>query len=281
MLTARIVFITLGLLVLGCSNGSHYLSTTVTPTALNESEPTPVEPDYSEPPTITPSNVLESLDRRREESPSIGTEQLANYGNELLANQGLNFRFNTCEIAEANENVNEHSDDLRIFNFRFFRPDGGVTPVRILHGGFGAPCGCVFELPVTYVTDGIIAVLINGTPTEFVRPKGFYTEDVELVDESLTRTIRKWVIPDELAFVEVANLGISNDKLKIYFATGIKDLDLEILTDGTFKFVPSAQINKTVKGKELRNFPKDPNNSYLGYKRFEDGTIIKFTYPCT
>lgn len=234
-------------------------------------------------PIIKPSNVIENLLEKKKENPKISAKELSEFGNELIKKDGYNFGFNACEIAEAN-NINEgddYSETFRPFNYKLENLKGEKIAFQIMNKTFGYPCGCVFDIPLTQLSNSEMTVTVDKNQVKLKRPKEFYSEEVELVDKTLKKKIRNWSIPSELLVGEIANLGISKDGTKIYFHTEVEELDLEISENGTFKFVTTNNENKISKGQELKDFPKDPENAYLGYKRFANGFIVKFSYPCT
>ncbi|MCA1622321.1 MAG: hypothetical protein LC768_01175 [Acidobacteria bacterium] len=234
-------------------------------------------------PIIKPSKVIEDLLGKKKENPKISAKELSEFGNELIKKDGYNFGFNVCEIAKAN-NLNEgdfYSETFRPFNYKLENLKGEKITFQIMNKIFGHPCGCVFDIPVTQLSYSEMTVVVGKKQVKLKRPKEFYSEEIELVDKTLKKKIRNWSIPSELLVGEIDNLGISKDGAKIYFHTEVEELDLEISEDGTFKLVTTDNEGKISKGEELKNFPKDPQNDYLGYKRFTNGFIAKFSYPCT
>ncbi len=243
----------------------------------------------SDKPIIKPSDINRELLDKKKANPKISAKELADYGNELIKKKGYNFSFYTCEIAEANKSAEDFSDTYRPFDYKLEDLTGRKITFQIMAKNFGHPCGCDFEIPVFQVSKTEMTVLADDQPLRLKRPKGFYLEEVELVDKSLKKSIRKWYKP-----FDIAPFGISKDGTKIYIETGyddgmegngfINDLVLEISEDGTFQLVERNNSNIIANGEELKNFPKDPENSYLGYTRFKDGDktyFIKFSYPCT
>ncbi len=234
-------------------------------------------------PTIKPSNVIEDLLEKKKENPKISAKELSEFGNQLIKKDGYNFSFNVYEIAEIN-NINEgdnYSETFRPFNYKLENLKGEKITFQIMNKIFGHPCGCVFDIPVAQLSNSEITVIADKNQVKLKRPKEFYSEEIELVDKTLKKKIRNWSIPSELLVGEVANFGISKDGTKIYFHTEVEELDLEIFEDGTFKLVTTDNENKISKGEELKDFPKDSQNDYLGYKQFSNGFIVKFSYPCT
>ena len=121
---------------------------------------------------------------------------------------------------------------------------------------------------------------------------------MELVDETMKRVIRKWETPDE-----TFPIGISADGRTLYlpveFTESDHDASMWLLWQQGKKSYPSSVLAisptgirfevaaKALAGQEsedILDFPKDPDNAYLGYKRFRvkgKTHIIRFSYPCT
>ena len=236
---------------------------------------------------ITPSTIVEDITARKRQIPHISAQELADYGNSLIKRQGLNFDFLTCDIAETNNQKSESNDKFIPYKYKLKDRNGKAQTYQIMNKNFGHPCGCTFDIPVYQISEKEMIVRVDGIPTALQRPKEFVLDEAELVDETLKKTIRRWYLP-----LDVVPFGISQDGTKIYV-----DLDhgeghespneliaLEIAENGVFQFVPRNNPNLLKNGVNLENFPKNPNNDYLGYTRFNSGKtnyIVKFSYPCT
>ena len=241
----------------------------------------------NKPAKIELSNVIEALLKRKEQNPKISPKELADFGNELIKTKGYDFSFYACGIAEGNEQkiVDERfNGSLRPYNYQLKDITGKQTTFPILNQYYDIPCGCAFDLPIFQISDKAMTVRVDSSQLKLIIPEEFGTDEVELVDKSLKKTSRKWFMPSDNV-----PLGISKDGTKIYIDTGYDDyalnrLALEISENGAVKYVARTDPNIILGGKELKNFPKDPDNSYLGYKRFIAGKksyFIKFSYPCT
>jgi hypothetical protein len=97
----------------------------------------------------------------------------------------------------------------------------------------------------------------------------------------MRRVLRTWQLP-----YETVPLGISLDGTKLYldfWQVEIDSLALEVSTDGSIAFRDRSKLHQT-KGEEVKDHPKDPNNSYLSFIRFQVGDknyIVKYFAPCT
>jgi hypothetical protein len=237
-------------------------------------------------PQITPSTVVEDLAARKQQNPEISAQELADYGNELLKQQGFNFYFDTCDIAEVNNQKSSVSDLLIPYNYKLKDLNGKTQTYQIMNEDFGHPCGCRFDIPIYQISEKEMTLRVDGKSVVLKRPKKFILDKAELVDEKL-KTLRKWYLP-----LDVVPFGISLDGTKIYIDFTYDDghepltqfLALEISENGNFQYVTKDNPNILKNGVDLENFPKDRNNDYLGYIRFNFGKtsyIVKFSYPCT
>ncbi|HEV8188852.1 MAG TPA: hypothetical protein VGP83_13950, partial [Pyrinomonadaceae bacterium] len=114
------------------------------------------------------------------------------------------------------------------------------------------------------------------------RTRAFFLDEAQLVDSSLKKVLRKWVVP-----FQIVPTGISADGTKLYLEHWSQDpadgLVLELSEDGRLAFRERAGL-ELKEGTWIEDFPKDPNNAYLSYMKFEVGNktyIIRFTAPCT
>lgn len=235
---------------------------------------------------IKPSEISEKLKKKKEDNPQISTTELVKFGNNLIETYGYDFSFYTCVIAEANKTseATDYSETFTPFDYELKDLKGKKLSFQIMSKEWGHPCGCNFEIPVLKANEKEITVIANGKPYELQRPKDFYLEEVELVDKNLKKTLRKWFN----AF-DMPPVGISIDGTKIYVGTGYDNFDiqnilLEISENGKFQFVSYDNSNIIKNGERILDFPKDPNNSYLGYLNFKSGNksyILKYSNPCT
>lgn len=235
---------------------------------------------------IKPSEISKKLKQKIDENPQISTAELVEFGNNLIKTYGYDFSFYTCVIAEANKTseATDYSETFTPFDYELKDVKGKKLSFQIMSKEWGHPCGCNFEIPVLKVGEKEMTVIANGKPYELQRPKDFYLEEVELVDKNLKKTSRKWFN----AF-DMPPVGISIDGTKIYVETGydnfnIQNILLEISENGEFKFVSYDNPNIIKDAEQILDFPKDPNNSYLGYLNFKSGNksyILKYSNPCT
>ena len=110
-------------------------------------------------------------------------------------------------------------------------------------------------------------------------PNNFTVDEVKLVDASLRRTVRTWVVP-----MDLVPEAISRDGAKIYMNTFTDKLFIEIDQLGRYRYVAYDPATMLINGVDLKKFPKEKDNDYLGFRRFKSGKkthTIKFSHPCT
>jgi hypothetical protein len=145
-------------------------------------------------------------------------------------------------------------------------------------------------------SQNILAVL-DGEKYLLKRPAGFLLEEMELVDETMKRVIRKWEVP-----TQTWPIGISADGRTLYLSIEFTKNDLDgngwwVWKQGK-KGYPTSVLAisptgirfevaaKALAGQEseIPDFPEDPNNGYLAYRRYRvkgKTYIIRFSNPCT
>ncbi|MEO6393907.1 MAG: hypothetical protein ABIP75_18790 [Pyrinomonadaceae bacterium] len=255
-------------------------ATPVSPRSASTVTPTDGKPGKR----IVPSTVLEILLEAKKQNAAITPNELADLGNREIARQGFNFQVNSCAIAESNRVMGKYFEEPAPFSVEFMDRQGHRTTYALMARGFDAFCGCAFDLPLRSIAHDKMTIVSDGSPIEVVRPKDYFLDEIELVDASLNRTIRKWYNHNDQP-----PLGISEDGKRVYYHTGYDDpgfaeLALEVGEAGIPRFVSLPQLDIITNKVTFDNFPKDPNNSYLGYFRFKGKNtsyILKFSYPCT
>jgi hypothetical protein len=252
------------------------------PAVINEREINAQSQSY---PVIKPSEVIRDLLEKKKQNSKISAKELADYGNELIKNKGYDFSFYACDIAEANKQIPAeelYNDSYKAYKYQLKDIGGKTTTYQIMNKFYEIPCGCGFEIPIFQISDQAMTVKTDGGQVKLMRPEKFGLDEVELVDKSLKKTLRKWYMPsDNIPF------GISKDGTKIYIDTGyddylINELVLEISENGTVRVVPRNDPNILSRGKELKGYPKIGSEiSYMSFNFGNKSHIVKFSYPCT
>lgn len=241
-------------------------------------------------PTLKPSDLIEKLRKKMEETPDISGKQLADYGNQILKTEGYDYTFNWQPKGKENEENIAKLDFENFYPFKYeFTDAGGKKQLfQIMNDDFGHPCFSVIDIPVSKVSEKMMTIVSDGKEIELNRPHDFELEDVELLEKDLKKSIRKWKSP-----IDATPIGISEDSTKIYFESWefyqdendsgkekpIK-LAVEVSADGSLKLIDENEI-KSDRGVV---FDYDKKFTEIQYSRFKVGNneyILKYSAPCT
>ena len=225
---------------------------------------------------VAKSKVIEELTNKKKENPRISARKLADFGNALLARDGYEFTFSSEQDSVLINNVDVDGDGFEIYKLIQFDGKTRLFGTRE-HGSH--PCGTWTGLTVVQLNATEMTVLASGKSYRVKMPKELVFDDIELVEKNLKNTIRRWLTP-----LDATPEAISKDGKIIYVPSEIDELFLGIADDGRLNFISAADTSIIKKNTELKDYPKDPKNDYLGYKKFSDGEqsfFVKFSYPCT
>jgi hypothetical protein len=235
---------------------------------------------YQRPVSISSSNILQELAERKKKQPAVTSRELAVIGNELLEKRGFDYMFDVCDILPKHSRTSttaiSASHTLSLTN-------GAKRSFRFTVAGDGEGlCGeCMSLVPAVQVTAREMVLISEGKRYRVRRPASFILDEAELVDASMKKVLRTWQLP-----YQTFPLGISPDGAKLYLEFRQDELDglvLELSENGALAFRDRTEV-KLVEGKPIEDHPKDPNNAYLSFKRFDTGNktyLIRFSAPCT
>ena len=231
---------------------------------------------------VSRSDILSHVAEHKKKQPGITTKELAAYANELLGKRGFDYDFNADDIVLSAHDRKSTAMSVPV-QYRVSLTDGAKRTLKLeLSNPQYALCGeHSVSIPSRLVNKREIHLIADGKTYRVRRPAAFLLEEVELVDANL-KALRRWEMP-----YQSVPIGISVDGTKLYldFYTEyeLDDLILELSEGGRLAFRDRAALDLK-EGTWLENFPKDPNNSYLSFKKFEVANktyIIRFTAPCT
>jgi hypothetical protein len=192
----------------------------------------------------------------------------------------------------------ERNDDEKKLYLIPFDLEGGARRSFQIWVNLAGLCGENFVyLSAINVTSQNVLAVFDGKQYSFKRPAGFLLDEMELVDKTLKKKIRKWEVPEQ-----TWPAGISADGQTLYLPVWFTESDaganawflwkqgkksypasvLAISPTGIrFEVAAKALAGQEV---EIPDFPEDPNNGYLAYRRFHvkgKTYIIRFSNPCT
>ena len=231
-------------------------------------------------PKVMLSTWPSDVETRAQAEPKISPKELAAYANNKLAQNGYGYSFDLSDVESKATKIKYPSDDSDEFFHVYNAVDVAGKNVSFLASpSYDAPCGSSIELPITSATPKRIVVVAQERRLEIALPGKLLFEEIELVDASMRKTIARWVVPDG-----GPPEAISIDGRKVYIAIESTPLYLEIPPDGTLKIVPRNSPRIIKRFTDLTRYRKDPNNAYIGFRRFSNGKkafIYKFSWPCT
>ena len=228
-----------------------------------------------------PSNIWQEVSARKKQQPSITTAELVRFANELVAQKGFDFDFEVSEFVPKRKL--EFEGESTIVPARFSLADGSSVTLNLtVENPKEAMCGeASSHIPVLRVSKTEMLLVSEGKPYRVRRPRALSLESAELVDASFKKVFRSWPMP-----YQIVPSGISADGRKLYLPIysqfELDNLVMEVSEGGQVAFRDAAEVKS--KDELLENAPKDPNNGYLSFLRFQvDGKsyIVKFLGPCT
>ena len=226
-------------------------------------------------PKIMPSSIVEDVQSRSRQLPKLSPQSLADFANQELALKGFEIETDPCD-ASSTETTLKYPTENEGTVFHLY--SSGQTRF-LARQPEDAPCGCWLGLPVTSISKtGMIAISSTGA-LAMPLPEKFLFEENQLVDSTLKRTTRSWVVPGG-----GPPDGISKDGTRLYIEIGETPLFLEVSGEGVLRFVPRTSPAVITKFVDLIKFPKDPDNDYLGFRQFRNGRktlTVKFSHVCS
>ena len=231
---------------------------------------------------VSESKILSAIAERKKQQPNITTRELVVYANELLETKGFDYEFSLCDILSAREKKSTAPSFRK--NYRASLAGGQKLTLNLeVSNPQEGLCGeCWSHIPSRQVTSREIHLMAGGKSYRIRRTPAFYLDEAELVDSSLNKVLRRWVVP-----FQIVPTGISADGTKLYVEHWAQDradgLVLELSEDGHLVFRDRAELDLK-EGTWIEDFPKDPNNAYLSFMKFQVGNktyIVRFTAPCT
>lgn len=242
-----------------------------------------VSPKQSRALLVSPANILDKISNKIKQRPSLSSKELACYANQLLEEKGFDYAFDVCDIVKQPKQIPSYSTATQRFTVALV--NGRNLSFKFMVGSAqDSLCGeCWSDIPSVQVTRKEMLVIVEGKRYRLKRPASFVLDEAELVDESLKKVHRRWVLP-----YQTVPFGISPDGTKLYVGHFHNEhppegLVLELSEDGRIKFKARGDVQSD-EGVSLENYPRDPRNDYLSFIRFRAGKksyVVRFSGPCT
>ncbi|HMO80178.1 MAG TPA: hypothetical protein PKD24_05255 [Pyrinomonadaceae bacterium] len=231
-------------------------------------------------PRVLSSTLITDVLAKKEQNPEITPSELARFANERLKIVGLDHHVDPCDVGSVKTELGFPGAEYgEVFHVYRFADTTGASKEFLAREPGDAPCGCWLNLPLVKASTKFLEIVTDKGPIQIKTTDKLLLERVELMDNTLMRTIREWIV---INGGEPA--GISSDGKKVYMSTEIDELFIETAEDGSIAMVPRDQPDIITNYTDLKKFPKDPNNDYVGFRKFTKGKTtytLKFSHVCT
>ncbi len=231
---------------------------------------------------VRESNILSEIAERKKNQPTITATELTVFANELLERKGFDYSFEVCDVLSSGDKKSTAPSMSKVYRALLSNGQELTLNLDVSNPSEGLCGECWLRVPSRRVTEREIHLIAAGKTYRIRRTSAFHLDDAQLVDETLTKVLRRWEFPDQ-----GVPIGISADGTKlyldVYFQERLDDIVLEVSEDGTLAFRARAALGLT-DGKELEDFPRDAKNAYLSFVKFQSGNktyIVQYTAPCT
>jgi hypothetical protein len=245
---------------------------------------------------INPSSIINDLEKKKNDTPNITTDEIVVYGNKLIKEKGFNFHIDLADLvekkAEAKETdvISDKDESFPLISFpHSLTLVDGTKKTFWLIAPQEAHCCCGYhysDFPVTKITDEQMTVVVNNQTYDIKRTKeiSISQEHILIDSKTMKKAIRKWQVP-----YETYPYGISEDGTKLYIDLE-DDILLEISENGDIQFVSKNSPKIITKGIDLNKHPTPKvgeilqKSGELGYMKFTSGSksfIVEFPYICT
>jgi hypothetical protein len=224
-------------------------------------------------PKITESTIVFDIIKKKKQNPKISDQKLADYANELLANKGYNYNFGMWDLFDKNSPKKEFPVDMKEFvidfPFEFTKSDKTkklfqLTAKRDLQNE--CTDGTSPAFPAVQATAIQATIIAQGKPVAVKIPNEFFGLRVSMLDtKTKKKALQTWLLPNSYGVSEENLVGISQDGKKLYLSVEdsyvfdydnipkVKELALEISSEGKLRFVPKSGLKQKLKIKYLNS----------------------------
>lgn len=233
---------------------------------------------------IAPRSTMDQVQAKTTGENKLKPADLVEYANNLIQTEGFTYEFDGWRmVEEQNKNSRVASikdSSLKSVTYKATQKNGTPIKLEMEFDPDRTASLCdeqFFPISCSNVTKQEIHLLHQGQAYTINRNQDFFFEEVALLDPTLKKVLRTWVMP-----FQAIPLGISADQTKIYIPCDVESLLLEISESGI-----AFRLQSTIKltpGIELENPPTDPDDAYLSFLKFKHGkqvSILRFSGPCT
>lgn len=233
---------------------------------------------------IAPRSTMDLVRAQATGKNKLPPTALVEYANTLIQTEGFTYEFDAWRMIEGQDKKSSvtsiEGSSKKLVTYQAIQKNGAPIKLEMKFDPDPATSLCdeqFFPISCSNVTKQEIHLLHQGQVYIINRNQDFFFEEVALLDPTLKKVLRTWVMP-----FQAVPVGISSDQTKIYIPCDVESLLLEISESGI-----AFRLQSTIKltpGIELENPPTDPDNSYLSFLKFKHGkqvSILRFSGPCT
>lgn len=250
-----------------------------------------------------PERLLERDVRRFIDThPGASAEGITAYANSALQKHGYIYEFHSCDFIGSKKlkplNPGHDLAVLGVYSLPFDLARGGRPAFKIHVEGVGPCSNCVALIPALSLSSQSILAVLDGKKYLLKRPVEFRLEEIELVDETMKRVIRKWEVPNE-----TFPIGVSADGRILYLPVEFTESDSDsnwwlmggqgkksypssvfAISPTGFRFEVAAKALVDQNIEETRYIPASPDRHGLSFMlvRVKGKTyVIRYPVVCT
>ena len=250
-----------------------------------------------------PERLLERDVRRFIDThPGASAEGITAYANSALQKYGYIYKFHSCDFIESKKlkSLNPGHDPavLGVYSLPFDLARGGRQAFKIHVEEIGPCSNCFALIPALSLSAQSVLAVLDGKKYLLKRPVEFRLEEIELVDETMKRVIRKWEVPNE-----TFPIGVSADGRILYLPVEFTESDSDsngwlmggqgkksypssvlAISPTGFRFEVAAKALVDQNIEETRYIPASPDSDGLSFMLVRvNGKTYVIRYPgvCT
>ncbi len=146
-------------------------------------------------PKVVPSSLIADLEALSGKKPGVGLAALVKFANEKLSTDGYEFEVDPCDIGSTVTVEKYPGENGGVYSIYTAITKSGKEQKFLADEPHDAPCGCWLNLPIKAATPKQLVINSEKGSFKLVVPKELLLEEVDLVDRSLRKSVRTWVVP--------------------------------------------------------------------------------------
>ncbi|MBI4749693.1 MAG: hypothetical protein HY774_14490 [Acidobacteria bacterium] len=233
---------------------------------------------------VAPRSTMDLVQAKATGKNKLNPADLVEYANTLIQTEGFTYEFDGWRMVE-NQNKKSSVTSIKgsskkLVTYQATQKSGAPIKLEMKFDPDPTTSLCdeqFFPISCSNVTKQEIHLLHQGQTYTIKRNQDFFFEEVALLDPTLKKVQRTWVMP-----FQAVPVGISPDQTKVYLECEVDNLLLELSESGiAFRLKSSVKLTP---GQGLENPPTDAENEFLSFLKFKHGkqvSILRFSGPCT